>query len=92
MLPETNLQGAICVVQRLRDAVSASAISTSAGSIKVTASMGVTALETAEDLKSGSSADLLRAADRELYMSKIIGRERAAADPVDHLRDKREIH
>jgi PleD family two-component response regulator len=57
-------------------------MSTSAGSLSVTVSMGVTALETAQELSAVSVRELLRAADRFLYTSKHLGRDRATVAAV----------
>ena len=83
VLPETNLKGASQLAARLRDVVGAHPISTSAGPLAITISMGVTALETAEELGAVSSAGLLRAVDRHLYTSKQLGRNRATAAPAN---------
>jgi two-component system cell cycle response regulator len=82
VLPETNLTRASKVAETLRDALLAQPISTSAGPLTVTISIGVTALETAQELRAVSSAELLRAADRCLYASKNLGRDRATAASV----------
>jgi two-component system cell cycle response regulator len=82
VLPETDLKGASAAAKRLRDVLAAHPISTSAGPLEVTASMGVTALETAHELATVSSAEMLRVADRYLYSSKHLGRDRATAGPV----------
>jgi diguanylate cyclase (GGDEF)-like protein len=82
VLPETDLKGAAAVANRLRDVLAAHPISTSAGPLELTASMGVTALETTHELASVSTAELLRVADRYLYSSKHLGRDRATAGPV----------
>jgi len=83
VLPETDLEGASCVAKRLRDALAARAVSTSSGPVAVTASMGVTALETPQQLSATSVAQLLRAADCHLYMSKNLGRNRVTAALVN---------
>jgi two-component system cell cycle response regulator len=82
VLPETDLKGATAAAKRLRAAFAAHPISTSAGPLELTVSMGVTALETAHELSSVSSAELLLVADRYLYSSKHLGRDRATAGPV----------
>jgi PleD family two-component response regulator len=79
----TNLAGASCVAARLREILAAVPISTSAGPLAVTVSIGVTALETAQELETISIAELPRAADRLLYVSKNLGRDRATAALVD---------
>jgi two-component system cell cycle response regulator len=83
VLPETNLKGASCVAARLREILAAEAITTCAGPLAVTVSIGVTALETLQELNSISVRALLRAADRLLYASKYLGRDRATAASVD---------
>jgi len=82
VMPETDLKGASTAAKRLREVLAAHPISTSAGPLEVTVSMGVTALETAQELTTVSSAELLRVADRYLYSSKHQGRDRATAGPV----------
>ncbi len=82
VLPETDLKGASAAAMRLRKVLAAHPVSTSAGPLEVTASMGVTALETTHELATVSSAELLRVADRYLYSSKHLGRDRATAGPV----------
>ena len=79
VLPETNLQGASCVAERLREVVAAHPFATSAGQIAVTVSLGVIVLETGQQPGAVSVAELLRAADRHLYTSKQLGRDRATA-------------
>jgi diguanylate cyclase (GGDEF)-like protein len=80
VLPETNLYGARCVAERLREALAAQPIATCAGPLAVTVSVGVTALETEQELSVVSATDLLRAADRCLYASKNHGRDRVTAE------------
>jgi len=79
VLPETTLEGASCVAKKVRKVLAAEPIATSAGPLFVTVSIGVTAVETAEELASVSVMELLRAADRCLYESKNLGRDRVTA-------------
>jgi diguanylate cyclase (GGDEF)-like protein len=79
VLPETNLNGATRIAYLLRKVLSAQPMSTCAGPLAITVSIGVTALETAQELKSISAAELLRTADRCLYASKRLGGDRATA-------------
>jgi two-component system cell cycle response regulator len=83
VLPETGLQGASGAADRLRQALAARPISTSAGLLAVTVSMGVTALETTRELGDVSMRELLRTADRYLFISKQLGRDRATVARVD---------
>jgi diguanylate cyclase (GGDEF)-like protein len=82
VLPATDLKGASRVAELLRNALAAQPISTSAGPLDITVSMGVAALESAQDLSEVSVAELLRAADDGLYTSKRSGRDRATAVSV----------
>jgi two-component system cell cycle response regulator len=79
VLPETRLTGGCRVAERLRDALAAQPIGTSAGPLVVTISIGVAALESATDLEKVSASELLATADRCLYASKRLGRDRATA-------------
>lgn len=82
VLPETGLPGASRAADRLRQALAERPMPTSSGPLAVTVSMGVTALETAQELSSVSVRELLRAADRYLFTSKHLGRDRATVASV----------
>jgi diguanylate cyclase (GGDEF)-like protein len=79
VLPETPLTGGCRVAERLRNALAVQPIATSAGPLVITISIGVAALESAADLEKVSAGDLLSTADRCLYASKRLGRDRATA-------------
>jgi diguanylate cyclase (GGDEF)-like protein len=79
VLPETTLEGASSVAKKVRQALAAEPITTRAGPLFVTVSIGVTAVETTDELASVSVVELLRAADRCLYVSKNLGRNRVTA-------------
>jgi diguanylate cyclase (GGDEF)-like protein len=79
VLPETALRGATRVAEKLRHALGSQGIPTSSGSLRVTVSVGVTALETEQELASVSVVELLRAADHCLYVSKNLGRDRSTS-------------
>jgi two-component system, cell cycle response regulator len=79
VLPETSLSGASNVAAKLRHALSSQPIPTCSGSLIVTVSIGVSALENAAELSSVPVVEFLRAADRGLYLSKTHGRDRATA-------------
>jgi diguanylate cyclase (GGDEF)-like protein len=81
VLPETGLAGASRAADRLRDAFGKNPVSTSSGLLTVTVSMGVTALETVQELQTVSVREFLRGADRYLFTSKHQGRDRATVAP-----------
>lgn len=82
VLPETDLAEARGVALRLRQELSAYALPTRAGPLVITVSTGVSALETVQELGEATVVDLLRAADRGLYASKKLGRDRATTMAV----------
>ena len=84
VLPETDLSGASCVAEKVRSCLANQPIATHAGTLAVTLSIGATALETMADFERVSVVELLRAADRCLYVSKNLGRNRATAAPAAH--------
>lgn len=71
LLPETNLQAAIIVAERLRDTVSRNVLALPDGDISVTISVGVSAAREGIALE-----DMLSEADRALYEAKGSGRNR----------------
>jgi diguanylate cyclase (GGDEF)-like protein len=79
VLPETTLQGASRVADKLLQALASTSIPTPAGPLNVTVSIGVTAVEKPDELASITVLELMRAADRCLYASKHLGRDRATA-------------
>lgn len=79
VLPETALDGATRVAERLRTTLAEGTCPTSAGPVRTTVSIGVTALETPDELAATSVMELLRAADRCMYLSKRRGRDRTTA-------------
>jgi two-component system cell cycle response regulator len=88
VLPETGLHGASRAAERLRAVLATKPISTSSGPLAVTVSMGVTALETTKELGAVSVRELLRAADRYLFASKHLGKDRATVATVDNARTR----
>jgi len=83
VLPHINLKEAIDFAGRLRSVITAQSIGTSVGSLGITVSLGVTALDAPPELGATSAAELLRAADQCVYASKTLGRDRiTAALPV----------
>jgi diguanylate cyclase (GGDEF)-like protein len=82
VLPDTRLEGARRAADRLRDVLASRPIDTSSGPLAVTVSMGVTALETTPELSEVSVREMLRAADRYLFTSKRLGKNRATVAAV----------
>jgi two-component system cell cycle response regulator len=77
-MPETNMAEAYVIGERLRMAISGQDFSVAdiADSLTITVSIGIAALEGAED-----SADaLLKRADKALYRAKRDGRNRVVSD------------
>ena len=79
VLPETSLAQATRVAEKVRLSLGNQPVPTSAGSLSVTVSIGVTALETPEEIARTPLVELLRAADRCLYVSKQRGRDRSTS-------------
>jgi two-component system, cell cycle response regulator len=83
VLPETRAVGANRVAHKLRQSYVQSPMTTHAGLIRFTASVGVTAVEAAHEIESVSKIEqLLRAADRGLYASKSLGGNRVSTTLV----------
>jgi diguanylate cyclase (GGDEF)-like protein len=79
VMPETDIAGAVCVAERIRRAIGGNPFPTCSGKLQVTVSIGATSLESSEEYDRASVTDLLRAADRCLYVSKRMGRDRSTA-------------
>lgn len=74
LLPETSLEGALCIAQRLCDTIRDVTIESKQGLVKVTASVGV-----AELMEDYANLDaLLEHADAALYRAKQAGRNRVS--------------
>lgn len=71
LLPETGLEGAAMVAERLRTALAAHAVSVSKPEVRVTISLGVAQLSPETHL-----SDLMRLADDAMYQAKQNGRNR----------------
>ena len=74
LLPETDLEGASNLAERLRERVAQTVTETERGPIRVTASVGVATLEP----ESNELSSLLSYADSALYEAKQAGRNRVA--------------
>jgi two-component system cell cycle response regulator len=82
VLPQSNQNEASYTAARLREALAANPIPTSAGPLAITVSIGIAVLETEQELGAASVLGMLRAADRGLYASKRLGRDRATTMAV----------
>ena len=80
VLPQTPLPGAATVAEKIRHAVAAAPMVTSAGGVEVTVSVGVTGLSVVADPDGATAESLLRRADDCLYTSKNHGRDRVTID------------
>ncbi len=78
LLPETELDGAAVVAERLRHALAGTAIPTSGDSVYVTASFGVSGARTETD----RIETLLARADHALYSAKRSGRNQVARETL----------
>jgi diguanylate cyclase (GGDEF)-like protein len=77
VLPQTALAGALIVAEKLRVSIASAPMKTLAGAINVTASIGISSLESLAAQKMPPTLDnMLDLADRCLYDSKAAGRNR----------------
>jgi diguanylate cyclase (GGDEF)-like protein len=81
VLPQTDLPGALIVAEKLRQYVGLTPLLTTAGQVPVTVSIGAAALGCIPK-GSNSTESLLELADRALYESKLTGRNRVTAAPL----------
>ena len=79
ILPETDLDGAAIVAERIRAAIAAEPMHTCVGPLEISVSIGASALLLAGESNRLSHTDLLQAADKCLYDSKSQGRNRVTA-------------
>lgn len=82
VLPETDLEGAMAVAERLRILAAETAIAFEDKTISITASFGVAAISPTPQNLSLTSEDLIRAADKCLYEAKAQGRNRCVGTPL----------
>ena len=76
VLPETHLDGAIVLADRIRCAVEATAIQTAGQTVRITASFGVSCFSSKTCEAVVSPEALLQEADERLYQAKSQGRNR----------------
>ncbi len=77
LLPETSLEDAHTIVERLRQRIAETRIETSAGPIEITVSLGVASL----DAGAKNLEDLIDLADRAMYAAKKNGRNFVCTTP-----------
>ncbi len=82
ILPETDLEGAYCVAERIRKLVAQKEIKWKERIIHLTASFGVTAVDGASFEKEITLDALIQQADKNLYQSKHEGRNKTTATPL----------
>jgi diguanylate cyclase (GGDEF)-like protein len=82
VLPETDLDGAAVVAEKLRAEIAAHPVTSGAISVPITISVGYSAVATDEDLERHSFDELLRTADSRLYEAKLDGRNRCKGSDV----------
>jgi two-component system cell cycle response regulator len=76
VLPQTNIPGARLMAERLRSVIEAAPVRTGTGIVRMTVSIGASALSALKDRDSATAAMLLDRADQSLYKSKTAGRNR----------------
>ena len=85
VLPETDLDGAAVVAESLRQVVCARPVMTVAGAVPVTVSIGYSTLCSDSDFARWQHEDLMRAADKQLYVAKSAGRNRCAGGSMQDI-------
>ena len=84
LLPETNLQKAAAVAERMRRAIETNPLQYQGQAISVTGSFGVAAIENAADANEscmGLIQRIIKYADNALYQAKAAGKNRVVAAP-----------
>ena len=83
VLPGATLSEATAVANKLQHLLRSQPVSTDAGPLAVTTSIGIAAVETADDLAAASIRKLLRASNIDLYAKRGISEMRPRATFVD---------
>jgi diguanylate cyclase (GGDEF)-like protein len=79
VLPQTNIDGAVFMAEKLRSAIEESPIRTGTGIVRMTVSIGASSLRAITDGEPTTAERLLELADQSLYKSKSAGRNRVTA-------------
>lgn len=82
VLPETDLEGAAAVAEKLRAEIASTPITTDKQIVPVTMSVGYCAVSSESELERYSFDELLRTADARLYDAKLGGRNRCHGSVV----------
>ncbi|HTU66120.1 MAG TPA: diguanylate cyclase [Steroidobacteraceae bacterium] len=82
VLPETDLDGALVVAEKIRAEIAAHPVAAGTVSVPITMSVGYSAVLTEEELDRYSFDELLRTADARLYDAKLDGRNRVKGSAV----------
>ncbi len=80
VLPETSIQSAVRVAERLRDAISTVPFVFEGGKVRITSSFGVSGVSPWTGDAEPTLDSLIRQVDRRLYQAKTLGRNRVCAD------------
>lgn len=82
VLPETDLNGATAAAERFRSKVAGLVVHTDGQDIQLTASFGIAAINHEGDKSYLTTDDLMKAADRCLYLAKERGRNRCIGTSI----------
>lgn len=82
VLPETDLEGAAIVAEKIRTEVAAHPVPAGTASVPMTVSVGYAAVTTDEELDRYGFDELLRTADARLYDAKLDGRNRCKGSAI----------
>lgn len=91
ILPHTDRDAAVVVAERLRTALMKAPIATTAGRLPITVSIGIGSLSHRVNTEPQTTLDVLDEADRCLYESKRMGRNRVTAIPAAEPRTLQEL-
>jgi diguanylate cyclase (GGDEF)-like protein len=82
VLPETKLEGAHLLAERLRNYICQKTIAVDGEKINITASFGVSAMDADKLPRDMKPEAMIRAADKYVYMAKKQGRNKVVSGPV----------